>query len=435
MHEREGEGRSVSPWLLPALMLAGAVGGAVVGSVAGARWDDPSLEWLVLAVRLCGVVFLSILKGLIVPLVVTSIISAITRMGDLQRMGKVAGLTIFYFLCTTFLAVFTGIVLVNIVRPGHAGGGAAADQLIAPEVQSTAQSIYDVIAGMFPENLIGAAADGNVLGLIVYSIFFGIVLALERKRSATLIDVIDAGNEALLRLVRYVIWLAPLGIFGLVADRLGLAGGGDAVWSELRRLGWYAFCVMAGLAIHSTVTLPLLLRFVGRRNPARYARGMADSLITAVGTASSAATLPITMRCVIHDNQVSRRAADFVIPLGATINMDGTALYEAVAVIFIAQTLGIELTLAQQVVILFTATLAAVGAAAIPEAGLVTMVIVLAAVGLPAEGIGLILSIDWILDRFRTGVNVWGDSIGAAIIDRTLPAEPLPAAGEVATPT
>jgi len=416
MHETMEE-RTGSPWLLPALMLGGAAAGAVLGSLLGARWSDPGLEPLVLAVRLCGEIFLSLLKGLIVPLVVTSVINAVTRMGDMRRMGKLAGLTAFYFLSTTFIAVGTGIFLVNLIRPGESGGELPATVAL-PETGSTAQAVYDVIAGMFPSNLFLAASEGNVLGLIVFSLLFGAVLTLEGKRARALVQVIDAANEALLRLVRYVIWLAPVGIFGLVADRLGRAGGGDVIWAELQRLGWYALTVMLGLAIHSIVTLPLLLRIFARRSPARYAAGMADALITAVGTASSAATLPVTLRCTTVDNGVSRRAAEFVLPIGATINMDGTALYEAVAVIFIAQTLGVDLAFEQQLVILCTATLAAVGAAAIPEAGLVTMVIVLAAVGLPAEGIGLILSIDWVLDRFRTAVNIWGDAVGAGILDR-----------------
>ncbi len=439
MTERSAD-RNASAWLLPGLMLAGAVLGLVVGAVLGERWTEKALEPLVLGIRLCGVIFLALLKGLIVPLVVTSVITGITRMGDLRKVGRLAGLTAGYFAFTSFLAVFTGMVVVNLVQPGKRGGAGAAPTEI-PEAasaaaQSTAQAVYDVIGGMFPSNLFAAAAEGNILGLIVFSLIFGVVLALEGLRARPLVEVIDVANEALLRLVRYVIWLAPIGIFGLVADRIGKAGGGDAIWSEVQRLGWYALAVMLALSIHALVTLPLLLRFLGKRNPARYAGGMADSLITAVGTASSAATMPITLRCVMHENGVSRRAADLVIPLGTTVNMDGTALYEAVAVIFIAQTMGLDLSLSQQLVILVTATLAAVGAAAIPEAGLVTMVIVLGAVGLPAEGIGLLLSIDWVLDRFRTGVNVWGDSVGAGIIDRFVPPEPAaePAALDVAGP-
>jgi Na+/H+-dicarboxylate symporter len=178
--------------------------------------------------------------------------------------------------------------------------------------------------------------------------------------------------------------------------------------------------VLTGLALHAFVTLPLLLLVLARRNPLRFFSGMGDSLVTAFGTASSAATLGVTLACLQEKNGVSARAADFVVPLGTTVNMNGTALYEAVAVLFIAQSLGIELGAASQMVVVMTATLAAIGAAAIPEAGLVTMLLVLTAVGLPPEGIGLILSIDWILDRFRTAVNVWGDAVGAAVVDRRL---------------
>lgn len=421
------EASGPSAWLLPLLMLVGASGGAVVGTVFGPGWSDASFEPWVLTFRLSGTVFLNLLKALVIPLVVTSVITGITRMGDLRKVGKTAAGTLFFFMSTTFIAVFTGIVLVNLIQPGSAGSVENLASLSATQAEranvGALEAAYEVIAGMFPPNLFAAATEGNILGLIVFSLFFGGVLTLEGKRGRGLIEMIDVANEALMKLVRLVIWVAPLGIFGLVADRIGMAGGGAAVWSEILRLGWYAATVMVGLIFHGAVTLPLILRLVGRRKPARYAMNMGDSFLTAVGTASSAATMAVTLRCVVEKNQVSRRAADFVIPLGTTINMDGTALYEAVAVMFIAQSLGIELSFAQQVVVLFTATLAAIGAAAIPEAGLVTMVIVLTAVGLPVEGIGLILSIDWILDRFRTGINVWGDAVGAAVIDRFLPPE------------
>lgn len=414
-------------WLLPLLMLVGAVAGATIGTVFGPRWSDPSFEGWALALRLLGTVFLNLLKALVIPLVVTSVITGITRMGDLRRVGRTAAGTLFFFMCTTFVAVFTGIVFVNLLQPGRVGTVDNVASLSAAQAEradvGALQAFFEVIVGMFPPNLFAAATEGNILGLIVFSLLFGGVLTLEGKRGQALIDLIDVANEALMKLVRLVVWVAPLGILGLVADRIGMAGGGAAVWAEIQRLAWYAATVMIGLAFHGVVTLPLILRLIARRKPGRYAMNMGDSFLTALGTASSAATMAVTLRCVVEKNQVSRRAADFVIPLGTTINMDGTALYEAVAVMFIAQTLGIELSFTQQVVVLFTATLAAIGAAAIPEAGLVTMVIVLTAVGLPVEGIGLILSIDWILDRFRTSINVWGDAVGAAVIDRFLPAE------------
>ncbi|AKU93244.1 dicarboxylate/amino acid:cation symporter [Vulgatibacter incomptus] len=420
----ESKGASRVPaWLLPALMLTGALLGMLIGALAGARWDDPAWALPVALVRLPGTIFLSLLKALIVPLVVTSIVTGVTKMGDLRKVGRIAGYTGAYFILSTFLAVFTGIVLVNVFLPGHRGSIAPAAASLPAAVtsgQGTIGAVSELIQGMFPANLAGAAVDGNILGLIIFSLLFGTMLSFDAERSRPLVDVLEAANEALLRLVHLVLWLAPLGVLGLVADRIGKAGGGAAVWSDLTRLAWYGGTVVLGLVIHSVITLPLILRIFAGRSPTRFAAGMTDSLVTAVGTGSSAATMPVTMRCLVENNGISRRAADFVIPLGTTINMNGTALYEAVAAIFIAQSLGIELSLIQQVIVLFTATLAAVGAAAIPEAGLVTMVLVLGAVGLPAEGIGLILAIDWILDRFRTGVNVWGDAIGAGLVDKRL---------------
>jgi solute carrier family 1 (high affinity glutamate transporter) protein 1 len=226
--------------------------------------------------------------------------------------------------------------------------------------------------------------------------------------------------------------LAPFGVFGLIAAKLGEAGGGDAVWGELLKIGKYFMTVLIGLGIHAMVVLPILLLILARRSPIRYALGMLPAIGTAWSTASSSATLPVTLECTEERNKVSRRSALFVLPIGATINMDGTALYEAVAAIFIAQASGIDLSAGQQVLIFITATLAAIGAAGIPQAGLVTMVIVLNAVGLPLEGIGLILAIDWFLDRFRTAVNVWGDSVGAAVVDRFYPPEAIPETGKPA---
>ena len=423
----EASRSSESVWLLPGLMLLGAVLGLLLGTLVGPSWNDPDLQGFVLAVRLCGSVFLSLLKALIIPLIVTSVITGVTRMGDVRRLGRVAVVVFGYFAAVMLSAVIVGLVFVNLISPGFRGRALEPsgidEALEAVAGHGTAQAIADVITGMFPPNLVEAAAEGNVLGLIVFSLIFGIVLAVEGRRARPLAEMLEIVNEALLRLVRWVIWLAPLGIFGLVADRLGSAGGGEAVWGELRRLGWYALTVVISLLFHGMVTLPLFIRFFARRSPLKFAKGMKEALIMALGTASSAATMAVTMRCAIVANKVKRRAVDLVIPLGTTVNMSGTALYEAVAVIFIAQSMDIQLPLAQQFVVLITATLAAVGAAAIPEAGLVTMVLVLSAVGLPAEGVGLILSIDWVLDRLRTAMNVWDDAVGAAIVERHLPDE------------
>lgn len=416
--------RGTRAWVLPALMILGAAAGIALGSSLGARWEDPALEPLVLGVRLLGTVFLSLLKALIVPLIVTSIVLGVRNMGGARRVARLFGSTVLYFLGTTALAVITGLVVVELLRPGASLAGAAPGSglpLASAGERSPAQAIFELVEQMFPDNLFAAAVEGNVLGLVVFSLLFGVALSMSGPKGRTLADALDGANQALLQLVTWIVWLAPLGILGLVADRLGRAGGGDAAWLEIRALGGYAASVCLGLLVHAAVTLPLILWLVARRNPLRYASGMFEALLTALGTASSAATLPVTMRCVVEKNRVSARAADFVLPIGTTVNMDGTALYEAVAAVFIARSMGIELSLAQLGLVAVTATLAAIGAAAIPEAGLVTLILVLEAVNLPAEGIGLLLSIDWILDRFRTTVNVWGDSIGAAVIARIAP--------------
>ncbi len=272
--------------------------------------------------------------------------------------------------------------------------------------------------GMIPSNFFKAMVRTDILPLIFFSLLIGAALSTLGDIGKPVISVISGLNEAVMKLVHWIMYVAPFGIFGLIAGRIGEAKGFMGFWPELVAVSKYSATVVLGLGVHGIIILPLLLLFLGRRNPLNYFKGMATALLNAFSTASSSASLPLTMEGVENQNGVSRRTSSFVLPLGATINMDGTALYEAVAVMFIAQVYAISMDPAQQVVIVLTATLAAIGAAGIPEAGLVTMVIVLRAVDLPVEGITLILSIDWLLDRFRTTVNVWGDSIGAGVIER-----------------
>lgn len=271
--------------------------------------------------------------------------------------------------------------------------------------------------GLIPRNLFNAMVNTDILPLIFFAILIGATLSVLGERGRATINVISTLNDAVMRLVNWIMIVAPIGIFGLISARIGNAGGFSGFLPELLALGKYSFTVLFGLAIHAFIMLPLILLLFGRRNPLRYVTGVGAALLNAFSTASSSATLPLTLEGVENQNGISNRTASFVLPLGATINMDGTALYEAVAAMFIAQVYGIAMSPVEQVVIFLTATLAAIGAAGIPEAGLVTMVIVLRAVGLPIEGIGLILTIDWLLDRFRTTVNVWGDSVGAGVIE------------------
>ena len=300
-----------------------------------------------------------------------------------------------------------------------------AQKLQGKEGRSMGSTLKEVIVGnqavgkegLIPRNLFNAMVRSDILPLIFFSLLIGASLSMLGERGQAAIEVFNTLNEAVMQIVHGMMRIAPLGIFGLVAARIGHAGGFSGFWPELRALGKYSFTVVFGLSLHAVVVLPLILYFIGKRSPLRYAKGMGTALLNAFSTASSSATLPLTMEGVEVENGISNRTASFVLPLGATINMDGTALYEAVAAMFIAQVYGITLGPVQQMVIFITATLAAIGAAGIPEAGLVTMVIVLKAVGLPIEGIGLILTIDWLLDRFRTTVNVWGDSVGAGVIE------------------
>ncbi len=302
---------------------------------------------------------------------------------------------------------------------------AVAETLQGKEESSLGATMREVLIGneeegqqgLIPRNLFRAMTQMDILPLIFFALILGAALSVLGEKAKTTLEVITTLNDAVMQLVHWVMLLAPVGIFGLVAARIGEAGGFASFLPELFALGKYTLTVLSGLLFHALITLPLILYFFGKRQPWRYAGGVGPALLNAFSTASSSATLPLTIQGVEEKNKVSNRTAGFVLPLGATINMDGTALYESVAAIFIAQVYGIDLGPAEQIIIFFTATLAAIGAAGIPEAGLVTLVIVLKAVGLPIEGVALILTIDWLLDRFRTTVNVWGDSIGAGVID------------------
>ncbi|MFN3153159.1 cation:dicarboxylate symporter family transporter [Bremerella sp.] len=390
----------------------------------------------------CGDLFLQVLKLLVIPLVITSMISGITSLGDIRKMGRVGLSTIVYYFSTGAIAVLIGIVLVIIIQPGMSADDTFAyrtETVEAKEGQTTMEVFLDVFrgregdpgSGMFPSNLFLAATNTNVLALIVFAIVFGGALTTLGEEGALVIRFFNVCNEAVMKMVHLVMLFAPIGIFGLVSANIAKNGGAAGFLEQLQAIGWYVATVVIGLLIHAGV-LATLLGVLGKRNPLTYTFNLLRALLTSVSTASSAATLPVTMECVEENNGVSNRSASFVLPLGATINMDGTALYEAVAVIFIAQTLGIDLSTADLVIVFLTASLAAVGAAGIPEAGLVTMVIVLQAVGLPMTGIGTILAIDWFLDRLRTTVNVYGDACGAGIID-TMVVQKQAAAAE-ATP-
>jgi Na+/H+-dicarboxylate symporter len=328
-------------------------------------------------------------------------------------------MTLLYYLSTTVAAVILGLILVNLIRPG---AGAGMETAVAMEVAD--YSFLDVIRGIIPGNFFGAVlAQGQVLPLIFFSLFFGSVITMVGEKGRPVLSFFEGLFHVSMRMTHLVVATAPIGVFALVATQMGRAGGWEGFFPVLKSLGFYAVTVILGLLIHAGGTLSAILSLIARRRPLHFVRQMIEPLVLAFSTASSSATLPVTMESLEKKAKVDPRAGNFVLPLGATVNMDGTALYEAIAAVFIAQSYGIDLTLPAMITIVLTATLAAIGAAGIPEAGLVTMVMVLHSVGLPAEGVGMILAIDWFLDRCRTTVNVWGDAVGGATVARFLPEE------------
>jgi solute carrier family 1 (neuronal/epithelial high affinity glutamate transporter), member 1 len=400
--------------------------GVAAGVAAGWYWGPAMSE-----VAWVGKLFLNALKITIVPLVAAAVITGVAQLGDVRRLGRVGGLTVLYYACTTAVAVLIGLLAVNLIQPGIgvATAGAGVPQGVLGKAHTGVGDI--VLSLVTPPNIVKAAAELQLLPVIVFCLLFAAALTTLGPKGRPLIAFFDSLNEVMMKLVVWIMYLAPIGIFALIGARLGQAGGGAAFIAEMRAVGLYVLTVLGGLAVHSAVLIAVMFLLAGRGW--EYLAGMLRALITAFGTASSSATLPLTMECAA-ENEVDQRAVRFVIPLGATINMDGTALYEAAAVMFIAQAYGVDLSTGQQAIVFVTATLAAIGAAGIPEAGLVTMVIVLSAVGLPLEGVSLLLAVDWFLDRFRTAVNVWGDSVGAAVIARVLPPLPGPQAPRPAAP-
>ena len=505
-------------------LLIGIVIAIVLGALIGGFFPNVAKHTHIL-----GDIFLTLLKMVVVPLVIFSMVVGITNLGDIRNLGSIGGRTVLYYMATTAISVIIGMILVNIMAPGKgielskegdqypqlsytlSGENnltvtlpeeqikegytnkfiiTLVDQNLVGEIVSIVGNLVNVKSwkdlsgeidyiitengktlmiaenqftdlkvdpsgtgieialpkvsevkgkedrtmlqtlmevflgnaetgkqGMIPSNIFMAMANMDILPLIFFSLLIGAALSVIGDVGLPAISIFNAFNEAVMKIVNWIMILAPVGIFGLIAGRIGEAGGFEEFLPELAAVGKYSLTVIIALGFHGFVVLPTLLFLLGRRNPIGYAKGMGTALLNAFSTASSSATLPLTMENVEEQNGISNRTASFVLPLGATINMDGTALYEAVAVMFIAQVYGITMGPAEQLIIVLTATLAAIGAAGIPEAGLVTMVIVLKAVGLPIEGVALILSIDWLLDRFRTTVNVWGDSVGAGIIE------------------
>lgn len=382
--------------------------GIGLGIIAGLLLGERAV-----VLRPIGDLFIRALKMIIVPLILSAVITGVASLGDLTRLGRMGWKALAYYLTTGTFAILNGLILVNLIRPG------AGTQLVAAEVPEIVKKggpnlVNDVLLQIIPTNIVQALADANVLAIIFFGVLVGAALSSLKETGQPILSFMRGLNAVMMKITEWVMFLAPFGVFALMAGMIGTTGMGI-----LKPLAAYIATVMIGLLIHSGVTLIALLKFVGKRRPVGYVRSVSPALTTAFATASSAATLPITYESLVENAGISQKVASFFLPVSSMINSDGTAVYEAVAAVFIAQVYGIELALSQQVVVFLTAMAASIGAPGIPSAGLVTMAMVLKAVGLPLEGIALLLPVDRILDQFRTACNVLGDCVGAAILERT----------------
>lgn len=363
-----------------------------------------------------GDMFLRGLRMIVIPLVFTSIALGVAGMGNSAALGRIAGKTLLYYIGTTIIAATVGLTLVNLVKPG-VGASLNLSESVA-SVASQQVSFIDQIVAIVPANIFEAMAKGDLLPIIFFAVIFGLFMnKVEAKYSGTLNNLFTAIYEVIMKITMFIIRLAPFGVFAIVTNVVGKqADDPQALLAMAGSLGVFVLVVWGGLLIQGGIVLPLLVRLVGKQNPWRHISKMSTAILTAFSTCSSGAALPINIRDSQEKCGVSNKIASFVLPLGSTINMNGTALYECVTAIFIAQAYGIDLSLAQQIMIVFTALLAAIGAAGIPMAGMVMLAIVLSAVGLPLEGIGLVLAVEQLCDMPRTCINSYGDACGAVII-------------------
>ncbi len=366
-----------------------------------------------------GDLFLKLLKMVIIPLIVSSIITGIAGIGTPESLGRLGLKTVGFYFFTSFLAIILGLTLVNLIKPGV---GADLSFAVTMETLPAAdQSLGQLLIGAIPENIFKSLSEGNMLPVIFFSMVFGYFANLTSSAHQQVIHrFFNSVFEVMMKITMAVIRLTPLGVFAIIATVISrYSGDANSLTQIFSRMGLYMLTVLMALFIHAFFTLHLVIWIFNRINPLRHFKNMSIPLLTAFSTSSSSATLPLTMEAVEYKDGVSPRISSFTLPLGATINMNGTALYECIAAIFIAQAYGIDLTIGQQFIVVITALLAAVGSAGIPMAGLVMMAIVLKAVGLPLEGIGLVLAVDRILDMFRTAVNVYGDTCAAAVIAKS----------------
>ncbi|SUZ48158.1 uncharacterized protein METZ01_LOCUS1012 [marine metagenome] len=401
-----------APWYgrLHWQVLTAMVVGALFGFVGGEEMAD-RVGWI-------GDLFMKLLRMVIVPLVLTSIISGVASVGGGRSLGRLFSKTMGYYVLSSFLAAFVGLLMVNLIRPGVGANLTGTDQQALPEL-STPESPIQLLLDIVPQNVVQAAATADMLALIFFCIVFGAALStLPDKSRRPLVEFFDALFHVMMTLTSGIIKFLPIGVFALITRMIGTTG-----FDAFRPLAMYALTIFSGVTIHFFVSLPILLILLGRISPRIHFANMREPLLIAFSTSSSGATLPVTMNVVEEKVGVSNKIASFVLPMGATINMDGTAVFECAGALFIAQAMGFDLTIMQQGIVVLTALLASIGAAAVPSAGLVVIFIVLGAIGLEGPDVNVIvgsmLAIDRPLDMYRTAANVFSDSCGAAIIARS----------------
>ncbi len=412
-------------------IIIGLVLGLVYGVVAAVMgWGDFTASWI----SPFGTIFINLLKLIAVPLILASLVTGVASLSDLKKLSRIGGKTIAIYIGTTAVAVTIGLLLVNLLGPGYAIPEQLHHELAAvyDEEVSTrtghAETVKDqgplqALVDMVPDNFFGAASNNrNMLQVVFFAIFLGIgLIQVPAEKAKPVLRFFDGLNAVVIRLVDLIMLMAPLGVFALMAGVITTVAGDDVsqIIHLLGALGFYCITVIAGLALHMAITYSCLIRFLTPMKLRTFYAGIAPAQLLAFSTSSSAATLPVTMERCEEKLGVSEEVSSFVLPLGATINMDGTALYQGVATVFIAQALGIDLGLGAQLTIVLTAVLASIGTAAVPSAGIIMLLIILEAVGVPATGIALILGVDRILDMLRTVTNVTGDAAVASVVAAT----------------
>lgn len=402
-------------WQIVIAMVLGALVGIVFQQVSDAKPEGLFFD----VIFSFGVIFIRLLKMVIVPLIFFSIVSGVSSIGEGRSIGRLSIKTFAYYIVSSLIAILIGILLTNLLQPGAGAGKDFFDKPFDTTSVQTPQTPGEILINMIPENPVDAAASGHMLGIIFFSIFLGIAITKIQPTSQEFLKkTFKSGFDAMMKITEYVIKLAPLGVFGLITKTASTAS-----FTLIKTLSLYIGTILAGFLIHLFIVLPLIFYFTTRIHPKYHFKAMTAAMLTAFSTCSSNATLPVTMSNVEEKAGVSNAISSFVLPMGATVNMNGTALYECAGVIFISQVLGMELSLAQQFLIALTALLSAIGAAGIPAAGVVVIFIVTQAVGFNDADIGLIigamLAVDRPIDMFRTTVNIFSDSVGAVIIAKS----------------